>query len=109
MTLHRPGGGITRARTTSSGPDAPADPVVVELIVGSDWPPIQALLSSGSRGDAGQVINEHVHVVAMLLTVRRPQSRKLPAADDQDAPLRPQYREVQTMFGCRGGRLSIRL
>jgi hypothetical protein len=41
--------------------------VVVELIVGSDWPPIQAMLPSGSRGDAGQVVDEHVHVVAMLL------------------------------------------
>src|SRR5215212_8528997 len=67
MTLYRPGGGVTRATTNSSWPDAPADPVVVELIVGSDWPPIQALLSSGTRGDAGQVVNEHVHVVAMLL------------------------------------------
>jgi hypothetical protein len=67
MTLYRPGEGITRARTNSSWPDAPADPVVVELIVGSDWPPIQALLSRGSRGDAGQVVDEHVHVVAMLL------------------------------------------
>jgi hypothetical protein len=72
MTLYRPGEGITRARTNSSWLDAPADPVVVELIVGSDWPPIQALLSSGSRGDAGQVVNEHVHnehvhVVAMWL------------------------------------------
>jgi hypothetical protein len=63
MTLYRPGEGITRA-TNSRWPDAPADPVVVELIVGSDWPPIQALLSSGTRGDAGQVIHEHVHVVA---------------------------------------------
>jgi hypothetical protein len=67
MTLYRPGGGITRARTNSSWPDAPADPVVVELIVGLDWPPIQTLLSSGSRGDAGQVVNEHIHAVAMLL------------------------------------------
>ena len=55
MTLYRPGEGITRARTNSSWPDAPVGPVVVELIVGSHWPPIQALLSSGSRGDAGQV------------------------------------------------------
>lgn len=41
--------------------------MVVELIVGSDRPPIQAMLPSGSRGDAGQVVDEHVHVVAMLL------------------------------------------
>jgi hypothetical protein len=44
-----------------------SDPVVVELIVGSDRPPIQAMLPSRSRGDAGQVVDEHVHVVAMLL------------------------------------------
>ena len=67
MTLYRPGEGITGARTNSRWPDAPADPVVVELIVGSDWPPILAMLPSGSRGDAGQGVDEHVHVVAMLL------------------------------------------
>ena len=44
-----------------------SDPVVVELIVGSDRPPIQAMLPRGSRGDAGQVVDEHLHVVAMLL------------------------------------------
>jgi hypothetical protein len=41
--------------------------VVVELIVSSDRPPIQAMPPSGSRGDAGQVVDEHVHAVAILV------------------------------------------
>ena len=41
--------------------------MAVELIVSSDKPPIQAMLANEGRGDAGQVVDEHVHAVAMLL------------------------------------------